>query len=335
MKQSRNLTAALAVLAATTALASAESLTVATDLPPTHFLSVQGVEPLMACITEASGGDITFQYFPSGQLVKRNEGIDAINKGLADITFATLALETANVPLQGVTMLPGMSTYATQGTVAWRKALGQDGPLEREAASVGVKPVLLNLLAPYQVMGKAPLPNVADWRGKKIRTTGSALNFLVESIGAVPVQMSANDLYTAMQRDTVDATVLSFASVKPYSVHEVATHMSSNASFGTSASWIGMSQSKFDSLSPANQAAIDGCTTKIEASLAAWIDENEGALREEFAASGITIYQLTDEQVAAFETAMEPVAADFIARLAERGLPAQAAYDEYKAVLAE
>ena len=69
--------------------------------------------------------------------------------------------------------------------------------------------------------------------------------------------MSANHLYTAMQRGTVDGTILSFASATPYSVNEVATHMSENASFGTSASWIGMSQEYFDSLSPEDQAVIE------------------------------------------------------------------------------
>lgn len=326
-------------LAATTALtatsaAQAETMIVATDLPPTHFVSVQGVERLMNCITEAAGDEIDFNYFPSGQLVKRDEGVSALQKGLAQLTFSTIAAETATVPLQSVTVLPGMFESAVDGVEAWRAAISTDGALKDELESVGIKPIQMSLLAPYQIMGTQNYADIADWQGKKIRTTGSALNFLVDSIGAVSVEMSANDLYTAMQRGTVDGTILSFASATPYSVNEVATHMSENASFGTSASWIGMSQEYFDSLSPEHQQIVDECGKTTELELAAWVDENEGRIRDEYREQGIEIYELSDDQLAAFSEAMAPVENDFVSRLESRDLPAQEALDLFKEQLA-
>lgn len=335
MKQTGLIAALTLGTALTSTAATAETLIVATDLPPTHFVSVQGVERLMTCITEGAGDAIDFNYFPSGQLVKRDEGVSALQKGLAQMTFSTIAAETATVPLQSVTLLPGMSESAVAAVEAWREAISQDGVLKAELDEVGVKPLQLSLLAPYQIMGTKTYAEVSDWSGQKIRTTGSALNFLVESIGAVPVEMSANDLYTAMQRGTVDGTILSFASATPYSVNEVATHMSANASFGTSASWIGMSQEVFDGLPAEVQTVVDECGKKTELELAAWVDENEGRLRDEYASQGIENYELTPEQVEAFSIAMEPVESNFVARLNDRGLPGQDALDEFKAALSD
>ena len=84
----------------------------------------------------------------------------------------------------------------------------------------------------------------------------------MNSIGGVLVEMSVNDLYTAMQRGTVDATVLAFSSVTPYSVHEVATNLRGNASFGTSASLFTMNLDHFDGLPEDHRKAIRNAAGK-------------------------------------------------------------------------
>lgn len=326
------MTASAALLGATAV--SAETLIFATDLPPTHFVSTEGAEPLMECISKATNGDIDFNFMPSGQLVKRDEMVSGLNSGLAHIAFASIGSESANLPLQGVTMLPGLSNSAVAGTKAWRAAIDNGGALADEWKKVDVKPLMVYLLAPYQIMGTERLANVSDWEGKKVRATGSALTFLTDSIGASAITMSATDLFVAMQRGTVDATVLSFASVKPYSVHEVATSYSANMSLGTSASTMSMSQSFFDSLPADLQQKIDDCGRQTELSLAQWVDDNEGKLRQEMVDMGHDVYELTDEQLAGFNEKLAGVEADFVTRLEDRGIPAQNAVDEFKAALA-
>lgn len=331
---SKILMATVAAATLVSTAAQAETMIFATDLPPTHFVSTQGAEPLMQCITEATGGAVDFNYLPSGQLVKRNEMVDGLNKGMAQIAFASIGSESANLPLQGVTMLPGLSNSAVAGTKAWREAVDTGTAFASEWDKTNVKPLMIWVLAPYQIMGTERMDDVADWEGKKVRATGSALTFLTDSIGASAITMSANDLFVAMQRGTVDATVLSFASAKPYSVHEVATSYSANMSLGTSASVFGMSQEYFDSLPEDQQSAIDKCGRDTEIALATWIEENEGRLRQEIADMGHEVYDLTEEQLAEFNEKLASVEADFVGRLSERGMPAQEAVDEYKAALA-
>ena len=335
MRNARLAAIATATVALSTTAATAATMIFATDVPPTHFVSVQAVEPLMACITEGTDGAIDFNYMPSGQLVKRNEGVDGLNNGLAQFAFITIGAESANLPLQGLTMLPGMSDSAVSATKAWRKALDNGGALADEFNRVNVKPLQLSLLEPYQIVGMETMDDVADWEGKKVRTTGSAITFLIDSIGATAVTMSATEQFVAMQRGTVDATVLSYASIKPYSVHEVATHMSKNMSLGTSASLIGMNLEYFESLPEDQKKVIDECGRSTELGLANWLHENEGALREEMIAMGKEVYELTEEQLVGFNEKLAGVEADFVARLEERGLSAKQAVEEFKAAFGE
>lgn len=313
--------------------ASAADAILATDLPPAHIVSVNGIEPLMACITEGTQGAITFNYFPSGQLVKRNEGVSALQKGLAQFAFSTLAHETAALPLQGLTMLPGISDSALHTVEAWRRTVDGGGALGQEMSKAKIRPVILNAMPPYQIMGQHEYADLDDWKGKKIRTTGSSLNFMVESIGGVPIEMSGNEMYTALQRGTVDASILSFSSVKSYSVQEVVKSMSANASFGTSTQILSVSSDYYDSLPAEHQKVIDDCGHRIERDLAAFLDNSENGFRQEFAGMGIEIYELSPEQIAAFSGAVESVEKDFVTRLSGRDLPAQQALDEFKAAM--
>lgn len=325
--------AAVAAIALSAAGASAETLIFATDLPPNHVLSVSGAEPLMACISERTNGAIDFNYMPSGQLVKRNQMVESLNKGMAQIAMSALANETATMPAQGVVMLPGMSESAREGTVAWRAALDADGEMMRELKDRRVYPIFLNVLPPYQIMGKEKLDDIALWQGKKIRATGSALVVLAQAVGATPVQLPATELFVAMQQGVVDGTILSFASVPPYSIHEVATHYSTNTSFGTTTTMFAMDLDLYNGLPADQQKAISDCGREVEVATAEKIDEDEGRIRDEIAANGGVMYELTPEQLAAFQKEMEPVEADFVKKLDEVGVDGAKALAEYAAAL--
>lgn len=334
-RSSLHIFAGAAVTALATA-ASAETLTVAHDLPPAHYFSVRGFEALMSCVTDRTGGEIEFDYYPGGSVIKRDEGVTSIQEGLAQITFVTIGEETARLPMQGVTMLPGIASSATELGDAFRAAVAQGGALASEWEAAGVRPIAITALAPYQIVSGrgAIIDSPEDFAGKKIRTTGSALNFLVEAIGGVAVQMPGPEIYTAMQRGTVDATLFSFSSVKPYSVQEVMGAMSFNGSFGTATQAIGMSQEAYDGMTADQQAAFDDCGLQVAQDLTRWIDEGEATIADEFRQQGINIFEFTEEDLDEFDTQMTSVADEFIGRLTARDIPADKALSELRAALA-
>lgn len=315
--------------------AAAETLIVAHDLPPMHVFSVEMFEAFMQCVTEATDGAYDFDYFPGGTVLKRDEGVTGIQDGLAHISFVTPAFETARMPMQSVTMLPGLGDSAASVTAGWRKALDQGGELAGEWETVGVVPLTVSALAPYQVASgpRVTIDTAGAFSGKKLRSVGSSMNYLVESLGGVAVQMPAPEIYTAIQRGTVDGTMISFGSIKPYSLQEVISAISRNASFGTGTQALGIGADTFNGLPPEHQVVFTDCGAKVEVELAEGLDAEESTIADEFVGLGINVFEFSDDELALFNEGVSKVAEDFISRLTVRDIPADVAYQELMSAL--
>lgn len=321
---------------ATATAAGAETLIVSNGLSPTHVVSTQGFDPWMACVTETTGGEVDFNYFPSGQLAPVAGSIDALNSGLAQVAFISPTNEAGKLPLGGIALLPGIGETSSEMTAAYRKVSDSGGPIAAEIAGNGIHPMIVNALPAYQIMSAAaPIKSFEDFSGRKTRVAGGAMGFTVDALGGVPVEMPAGDLYVAMQRGTVDSTIFAFSSVKTYSVQELITSMSRNASLGTSAQMIAISDDALTSMSPENQQALRDCGLRVETELAAYLDEENQTLADEFAALGIEIYDIPEDAMAEIDEHLAGVASDYVQRLEERGLPGQQAFDEYLAAIGD
>ncbi|WP_188790819.1 hypothetical protein [Salipiger pallidus] len=101
---------------------------------------------------------------------------------------------------------------------------------------------------------------------------------------------------------------------------ERVTHMTANARFGTSRSWVGASQEGSDGLPAEVQTVVNQCREITELEFASWVNENEAILRVEYALQGGEIYELGFERLEVFSQAMMPVARNFVSRLKDFGL---------------
>ncbi|MCI5075398.1 TRAP transporter substrate-binding protein DctP [Oricola sp.] len=300
---------------------------------PSHVIAARGIDPWTSCVEEKSDGDLTFEVFPSGQIASIKESLDALNNGLAGVSAIAIGYESARLPLNGVTMLPDMGGSVEEMAASYRAAL-ESGPLADEMDGNGIHPVFNIMLPVYQIVSAVgPIDTLDAFKGKVIRSGGGAMNFTLQSVGASPSEIPSADMYVAMERKTVDATLSALSSVKPYKLDELVNAISSNGRFGTFATVFAMNKGIWDGLSSENQEAVTACGKEIETSLAAYLDEANTSLQEEFAAKGIEIYAFSDETLEAMDAKLGEVADSYIARLSERGLPAREAYDAYRMTL--
>lgn len=310
------------------ALAEPVSLTITNGLSPTHIVSTHGFEPWMACVTERTGGEVTFNYFPGGQIASVKESTDSLAAGLADVAFISPSNEGSKLPLNAIAMLPGGGNSAGEITAGYRRAIDAGGPLADELTGLNILPILLNSLPPYQIMARNLTIDTAEkFGGVKARVAGGAMTSTAMALGAVPVEMQAGEIYIAMERGTVDATISALSSVKTYSLQELVTSMSINASLGTSTQFFGISLAAWERLTAPQQEAVMGCGAEVEVSLAKALDDGDAALREEFAGLGIELFEFSAEELAKIQPMLEAAAQDYVDRVAERGLPAQEVFD--------
>jgi TRAP-type C4-dicarboxylate transport system substrate-binding protein len=291
----------------------------------------------MACVKDGTKGEVDFKYFHSGSLSTVPTALDVLNKGVAQISFIAPTGLSDKMPMNNIPLLPGMGDNVVQMVHAYRKVINNpNSAYSKELAALGVKPLILNVFPPYQVMSrKDALKTLDSFKNRKIRVAGGAQSFGVAAMGAVPVTIGFAEIYLAMQQGTVDAFIFSSMTVKDFSLQEVTKAMSRNGHFGTAVGIVAMDQKAFDKLSPAHRKAVVDCGLKSEDHLAKYALEYEGKLFDEFAKGGVDVYNFDAATKAALAKKMLLAQADFILRLERRGLPAQAALDEYKKALGD
>lgn len=328
--------AAATSLALATTAAAAETMVVGHGFSPTHFFAKDLTQPWMACVEEGTGKALTFDYYPSGQIAAATATLDALNTGLLNVSAVSIGYVTNKLPLNGISMLPNMGETSQQMVVAYRRALEQIPELSEELRANGIKPLIINLFPPYQIMGRGDaIDTAAKFEGRLIRTAGAANTLTVRELGASPVEMPAADIYIALERGTVDAALLGLSSIKSYSLHELLKSISANGQFGSFTTLLGMDLEDYDNLSAETRAVVDDCALKVEADVAKLMDDEQKSLLEEFAAMGIAIYRYSDGELATLAERMKGVEADLTTRLEARGIAAGKVAEAYRKIVAE
>lgn len=334
MSTARAFLPATALLCLAAGETRAETFSVSTNLPQTHWGVTQGIDPFMACVTERTGGGITFEFYHSGMIASTQEALNAVNAGLADIAYIVMVAETARMPLNGIPMLPGLSDSVIEMTAANRAALDAEGALASEYRANNIVPLLINMYPAYQLAGRtATFDTLASMRNAKISAGGGSLIVTLDALGASPVEMNAGDLYVSIQQGTLDGSMLGLASIESYKLFEVLKSVSTNGMFGSATGTWSIGTAKWDGLSPEQQTAMRDCGREVEITLARWVDNWTEELEAAFAGHGVKTFAYSESELAVLDTQLSSARQAYINRLDSRGLPASAALQEYVAAL--
>ena len=168
-------------------IALAETLKISTFVPPKHafnrMLQAWGDE-----LAEKSGGDLTVEIFPAGQLGPPPRQFDLVRSGGADISVVLHGATPGRFPLSELAGLPLVSPAGgTASTVTSRRLteLVPDFLTEEHAGTrvlwMAVTPPLM-----FHVKGFDP-SDLDNFEGKRIRYQGVVWQKIVEALGASPV----------------------------------------------------------------------------------------------------------------------------------------------------
>jgi TRAP-type transport system periplasmic protein len=160
------------------------------------------------------------------------------------------------------------------------------------------------------------------------------MTLAIKALGAAPAEVVVSDMYVAMDRGTVNATISALASIKPYNLQEIIKSVSTNGAFGTFANVFSINGAFWAKLPKDVQQTFMDCGSQTEKSVAARMDAEDVTLAKEFADRGIAVFQFTPKEAAEIQGAMAEVQGDWVARLKKRGLPADEVLESYKAILA-
>jgi len=215
---------------------------------PMSKTTIEGLFTYLDLVEKKSDGQIKFQRFSSGQLAKPKEALDAIEVGMYDVLLSYPSYYEGHVPEGQIFLAPFMFRSMKSITdIFYNTKVGSmlaDAYLEKGSILIG-----LQAHGPNVITSSVPIQNLSDFKGKKIRGPGGLGNDTLISLGSSPVMLVGAEIYTALQRGTIDGLVYPLYSNYDYKFYEVGKYYS-QPSLGYIVTFIWLSKKTYDKLTP-------------------------------------------------------------------------------------
>jgi TRAP-type C4-dicarboxylate transport system substrate-binding protein len=170
-----------------------------------------------------SGGRIEFNLKSWPEMsVQGPEVIRLVRSGQVDMGAAPLTTVSGDVPFLDGIDLAGL---APELTTARRIADALKPIANKELERIGVKLVATYPFPAQVFFCKKPIKGLADLKGVKVRTNGPSASDLVSYLGGQPAAIAFGEVYTALERGTVECAITGTGSGNGVKWYEVTTHL--------------------------------------------------------------------------------------------------------------
>ncbi|WP_417476166.1 TRAP transporter substrate-binding protein [Leisingera sp.] len=297
--------AATAVLSATTQSADAETLTLSSWVPPTHFVHTDFLVPFTEKVAEVTEGRVTVTILPA-PLASPPQHWELARNGVADITWGNFTYEPERFVPLWFAEFPNAGTDAeAQSRALWQT---YEKYLAGNPAFDGVKMLAVGMFGGGQLHhGSSAVTTPVEVAGQKFRMGGPIQEELLSELGAVPVAAPATKAYEMLESGVIDGSLHTMESVINFRLeNSLKYHTVFPDGFYDATFFVIMNGAKWDRLSEADRAAIETITG--ETLSAAWgknFNQQNPAAREKLAALGHEIAEASPELIAAVNSIYE------------------------------
>ena len=309
-------------------------LRVADSFPKGHYLVKLVLEPWMEEVKKRTNGAVTFEHYPAQQLGKATDMLKLTQTGVADIGYVAPAYTSDKMPVSEVAMLPGAFEHSCQGTLAYWK-LARNGVIaEQDYTANNIRLLLAASLPQYRIFTvKAPVKDVLDVTGLKLRSTGGAQDLTLRAIGSVPVRMAAPEAYESLSRGTMDGLLFPLESVVACGADKLVKYSTDGLGFGSFIVSYSISESAWKKLSPEVQKAMIDVAEEIIPSACKQVQKADDETKKSLEAT-VRFETLPPEVSAKFKDLLKGVAKTWSEGLDARGKRGSDALREFDATVA-
>ena len=306
MKMRTWLAAALVVVAVVMGMAAlgtapvgAQAKPVVWNLPhvaaPTYY-HILNYTAFASKVKERSQGRMEIRVHPASSLYPSHELIPALVDGRAEIGPVVSGYLTDILLEIGPLDLP----FMTGGLDEHRKAANQLRPFFAEMlAKRGLKLLAINAWPTQQLFALQPIKTVADWKGKKIRVYGADSANTARALGAAPVSIGFGEVYTALEKKTVDGAMTSATNAEPMKFFEVSKFINYWYLAGAGSEWFVVNQKAWDGLPKDLQQAVMDALKDSRLEDKEWEDATawDARARQRCAELGMTVVDPPKEEL--------------------------------------
>lgn len=292
-------------------------------------------EPWMEKVKELTDGKVEFEVYPSEQLGKAQDLLNLTKDGVADIGVFPVNYFPDNMPLSNLLAgLPNLSETAEQGTKAYYELIhSNDAVMETDFEKNGIKPILTHVSPTYEVWTtKKELRVPADLKGLKIRTPGGVANHVFDQLGVVPVTVTHQETYEALEKGVIDALSSSAIAADSNGTIELLKYVVT-PHIGTAINTININAKVWESLPEDIQNAMIEAAEEILVPGGKAYDDDTVRVLDEFTAAGGKIVELTEEEAKQWEDFNAQFTEKWLKEHSSDGLPYEEVVNHYKELL--
>lgn len=290
--------------------AAEENFSLAYFMGPGHPMNGAVFQPFADRLAEVSDGQLTVEMFPGGALNSAPPRQYAtVVEGVADIVFALPGYTAQLFPVTNVITVPNVAADAVDGT----EALWRARDLIEEEYDAQILAMWTNA-APVLITRDTPIRSLEDLNGMVVRVTSAQDVPFVEALGASAVSQPVSVINQNLTNGTIDAIAIDPSAIGSFNLWEPANYVTIGLPGSGSAFVLLMNQEVYDGLTEQEQAWVDEASGE-------WLSLNGGQVYLEDALrgievardNGVEIIELSDEEVARFNEAMQPAMEAFLA----------------------
>ena len=273
-------------------------------------------------IKARTNGEIEIEIHWMQSLVKYADTAQAVSSGLADIAGMTPDYTAARFPLWALSQTevgPGDHYIAAE---AWRRMMADTPALREELQRNNMAFMAVYSTGPRVLISNTrPYLTPEDFDGDRVRLTPRSVQAAQQADWEVtPINLTFTDIYSAMDRGTINGAQTYTYLMPPYKHHEVAKY-AVETGIGQSMVVVNMNLDTWNSLTPEQQQVFAELNDEYRTRMArAGLQEAEDAremmrTNKEFPTE---FHILTAEQQKAWQAALEPVERAYAEKLAKR-----------------
>ncbi|WP_209121009.1 TRAP transporter substrate-binding protein [Alkalihalobacillus sp. BA299] len=220
-------------------------------VPATHPINALAAEPWTKTVEEETDGLVKVDIHAGAVLGSSTSVLQDVSGGVYDIGFV-VGQFFPETPLYKTSVLDLPFAFANTDDHLVKAKIAQkfvDKYVKADLENLGVKIMGVYLSDPAVLLSSEPIRTVDDLKGKLTFLQGPQWQPIINGWGARPVSLSIEDLYTSLERGTLDVGVYALGGMYSQKLYEPAPYIT-NLPTSTATQFVVMNANQWNSMSP-------------------------------------------------------------------------------------
>ncbi|MCA8934449.1 MAG: C4-dicarboxylate TRAP transporter substrate-binding protein, partial [Rhodospirillaceae bacterium] len=190
-----------------------------------HPLSQYGYVQWAEIVEELSGGDLQPEVYTGTVLLEPRASLQGIMDNVVQVATHPAVYTPSELPVANAVQELGFNYDDPLVAIMAVTEFSMENPIQlQEWEDHGIVYLGAYATPAYIIFCREPVRNLEEIQGMRIRTAGSTVSQWVEQVGGIPVNVPSSEMYTGLERGTLDCASNAPSDLIARSLYEVAEH---------------------------------------------------------------------------------------------------------------